>query len=810
MNISEQMQFIWSVIELLRGEYPQSQYGSIVLAFTVLRRLGYTSTLNFDGVLTDPEHIADKLVDHIKVLPHDVRDVMEGFRFEQQLEQLRSRDTLHRVVQAFAAVDLHPDRVTNVEMGDIFDALIQTVAEQSKESRGERYTPRDVSRLLVNLLFAGDNDALRAPGVARTIFDPACGTGGTLSIAEEHIAELSPETEIEVFGQDINSESYTICKASRLVKARQADNIKLGNSLTDDQHSQLKVDYVVSNPPFGLDWIRSELSVRHEHETMGLAGRFGPGLPRKSDSTLLFLLHMLSKMKPLEQGGARLVFLTAGSSLWTGDAESGESNIRRHLIERDMLEGIVALPPGLLPHTAIPSYVWVVTNRKQESRRGHVRLIDGSGFFEPGPQQRGRRQFGAGQINDLLRLFTDGTDSPLVRIFQNDDFGYVQIHIEESVQQGTSPPGLKPTVVELPLSTDPETYLSTEVLPHRPTAKIKRSSIGYAIQRIAHLGFELSRALTTVEQRYPTFKLRPLHQVCLDIQRRSARGPERKGVPPDALSMISGLREIRIVPDESVVSADYLAMFFSTELGKKLISALSTGTLRTGIYAKDLEKLPIPVPTVDEQRAVLDAKRRIDELAALLRRVEDELAANPENIPEVNQRVVPMLQALGQLSAADEVRELIRGGESKSLEFKQTLSLDVRKQPQSKEAYIEEAALKTIVAFLNSDGGDLLVGVSDGGELLGLGAEIERLHQSNTDKFLLHLKNLLRRIGEQHYPLINQRLVVVAGAQILWVRCAPAARPVFLDDEAFFVRTNPATDKLTGRKMFEYIKNRFG
>jgi len=807
MSISETAQLVWSVSELLRGEYPLSEHGSIVLAFTVLRRFGYMSTPSFDAVLTDPEHVNDRLVDYIKALPHDVRDVMKGFRFEQQLEQLRSRDTLRRVVQAFAAVDLHPDRVTNVEMGDIFDTLIQTVAEQSKESRGEHHTPRDVSWLLVNLLFAGDSDALRTPGVAHTIFDPACGTGGTLSIAEEHIAELIPENEIEVFGQDINSESYTICKASRLVKARQTDNIKLGNSLTDDQHRHLKADYVVSNPPFGLNWSRSELSVRHEYETMGFAGRFGPGLPRKSDSTLLFLLHMLSKMKPLEQGGARLVFLTAGSSLWTGDAESGESNIRRHLIERDMLEGIVALPPGLLPHTAIPSYVWVVTNRKQESRRGHVRLIDGSGFFEPAPQQRGRRRIGAGQINELLRLFTDGTDSPLVRIFQNDDFGYVQVHTEESVQPGTSPPGLKTTVIELPLSSNPETYFRTEILPHRPTAKIKRSSIGYAIQRIAHLGFELSRALATVEQRYRTCKLRPLHQVCLNIQRRSARGSELETTSPDALSTISALREIRIVPDESVVSADYLAMFFSTELGKKLISALSTGTLQPGIYAKDLEKLPIPVPTVGEQRAVLDAKRRIDELATLLRRVEDELAANPENIPEVNQRVVLMLQALGQLSDADEVRELIRGGESKILEFKQTLSLDVRKQ--SKEGHIEEAILKTIVAFLNSDGGDLLVGVSDGGELLGLGAEIERFHQSNTDKFLLHLKNLLKRIGEQHYPLINQRLVVVADAQVLWVRCAPSKRPVFLDDEVFYVRTNPATDKLTGRKMMEYIKNRF-
>jgi len=269
MNTSEKVQLIWSVTKLLRSEYPQSQLGPIVLAFTVLRRLGYTSTPNFDAVLTHPEHIDDRLVDYIKVLPHDVRDVMECFRFEQQLKQLRRYDMLHCVVQAFAAVDLHPDRVTSVEMGDIFDALVQKVVEQSTESGGEHHTPSGVSRLMVNLLLTGDSDALRAPGITRTIFDPACGTGGTLSIAEEHIAELSPGTETEVFGQDINSESYAICKASRLVKARQFDNIKLGDSLTDDQHSHLKGDYIVSSPPFGRNWSRSESSVWHEHETMG-------------------------------------------------------------------------------------------------------------------------------------------------------------------------------------------------------------------------------------------------------------------------------------------------------------------------------------------------------------------------------------------------------------------------------------------------------------------------------------------------------------------------------------------------------------
>jgi hypothetical protein len=691
-------------------------------------------------------------------------------------------------------------------MGNIFDALVQKAAEHSNEAAGEHYTPHGVSRLMATLLFAGDRDAVRAAGRAPSILDPACGTGGTLSTAEECLAEMNPSTEIEFFGQEISAEHHAICQASRLMRGRQAHNIRVGNSLTDDQHPQLKVDYVIAHPPFGLSWSRYEPIVRREHETMGFTGRFGPGLPRRSDSSLLFLLHMLSKMKPAEEGGARTVFLSAGSSLWSGDAESGESNIRRYLFEHDMLEGIIALPPSIFPHTTIPAYIWVVTNRKRESRLGQVKVIDGSGFFEPTASSRGRRRLGSEQVNELVRLFTEDVDSPLARTFRNDDFGYVRVHVEEGEQQGTGPRRTRPTALELPLRADPEAHLRTEA--HQTAATIRRQSVGYAIQRIAHLGFELSRALATVEQRYRTCHLRPLQQICLEVKPRPVRGPKGEPTLRDALSTVPGLREVQIVPDESAVLADYLAMFFSTELGKKLISALSEGTIRPGVHAKDLEKLPIPVPTLDEQRAVLDTKRRIDELALALKRVEDELAANPENIPEVNQRIVPMLQTFGQLSEADEIRQLIRGGESKRVEFKQTLSLDVRKQ--TKEWAIEEASLKTIVAFLNSDGGDLLVGVSDDGKLLGLGAEIDRFHRSDSDRFLLHLRNLLGKIGEQHYPLINQRLIAVAGAQILWVRCAPSAQPAYLEDEHFYVRTNPATDKLVGRKMTEYIKARFG
>ena len=469
-RFSEKVSFIWSVADLLRGDYKQSEYGRVILPFTVIRRLDQvlgptreavrkaaekhadappalrermllrasgqsfynTSKLDFPGLLHDSAHIAEHLVRYIKGFSANARDIVDHFRFDAQIERLAGSNLLFLIVQKFAAVDLHPERVSNLEMGYIFEELIRKFAEQSNETAGEHFTPREVIRLMVNLLFIEDDDALSTPGIVRTMYDPACGTGGMLSIAEEYLHELHPQTRLKVFGQEINDESYAICKADMLIKGQDADQIKRGNSFSEDGHPALKADYLLSNPPFGVDWTKAEKAIVKEHEQLGHAGRFGPGLPRKTDGSLLFLLHMLSKMKPVSDGGSRLAIVFNGSPLFTGSAGSGESEIRRYLLENDLLEAIVALPDQMFYNTGINTYIWVVTNRKPLHRRGKVQLINGVTYFQKMRKSLGdkRKELGPDHIDHLTRLFERFHAGSDAKKFDNEDFGYQQITVE--------------------------------------------------------------------------------------------------------------------------------------------------------------------------------------------------------------------------------------------------------------------------------------------------------------------------------------------------------------------------------------------
>ena len=415
-RFSEHVSFIWSVADLLRGDYKQSEYGRVILPFTVLRRLDQvleptrdavrqaaesfadspealrermllkasgesfynTSKLDFARLLDDPQHIAENLVGYVNGFSPNARDIVEHFRFETQIERLNRSNLLFLIVQKFAAVDLHPDRVSNLEMGYIFEELIRKFAEQSNETAGEHFTPREVIRLMVNLLFVEDDEALRKPGIVRTMYDPACGTGGMLSVAEEYLAELNPQARLQVFGQELNPESYAICKADMLIKGQDISNIKLGNTLSNDQLRGEQFDYCLSNPPFGVDWKKVEKTIKDEHLHQGFDGRFGPGLPRVSDGSLLFLLHLISKMRNPSQDtpGSRIGIILNGSPLFTGGAGSGESEIRRHILEQDLLDAIIALPTDMFYNTGIATYIWVLSNHKPAERKGKVLLIN--------------------------------------------------------------------------------------------------------------------------------------------------------------------------------------------------------------------------------------------------------------------------------------------------------------------------------------------------------------------------------------------------------------------------------------------------
>jgi type I restriction enzyme M protein len=473
-RFGEKVSFVWAVADLLRGSFKAYEYGKVILPFTVLRRLDQvlastrdavwaaddkyakspervrermllkasghnfynTSKLDFAKLLTDPAHVAKNLGAYISGFSQNARDIVEKFALDPLIDKLDGADLLYLVLQKFNQIDLHPDAVSNLEMGYVFEELIRRFAEQSNETAGEHFTPREVIRLMVNLLFVEDDDALRRKGVVRTMYDPACGTGGMLSVAQEYLGELNPDATLQVYGQELNPETYAVCKADTLIKGQQADQIRFGNSFSEDGHPDLKTDYLISNPPFGVEWTKAKRVVENERAELGHAGRFGPGLPRKNDGSLLFLLHMLSKMRPPEKGGSRLAVVFNGSPLFTGTAGSGESEIRRYLLENDLLEAIVALPGFLFYNTGINTYLWIVTNRKPEERRGRVQLVSGVDFFRPMRRSLGekRRELSPQHIEDLTRLFATVEEGPHVKIFDNEDFGYQRITVERPLR----------------------------------------------------------------------------------------------------------------------------------------------------------------------------------------------------------------------------------------------------------------------------------------------------------------------------------------------------------------------------------------
>ena len=462
MNVrthTELANFIWSICNLLRGPYKRNEYRKVILPLTVLRRFdcvlagtqeavlaadrGYagdsenvrrrlleeaagrpfynTSPLSFARLLNDPNQIAQNLSRYINTFSPNVREIMQRFGFEEQIARMDERNLLFEVVQAFANVDLSPERVDNVQMGYVFEELIRIGAEQANEEAGEHFTPREVIRLMVSLLLSPEPD-LGKGHVVKTIYDPACGTGGMLSVSEDYLREHNREANPILYGQDWNDDAWAVCRSDMLLKGENADNIVHGDTFREDGYARMDdgrrwtFDYMLANPPFGVEWKQQKQFIERERDTFGFEGRFGAGTPRINDGSLLFLQHMLSKMQPVAgdgSGGSRIAIVFNGSPLFTGDAGGGESEIRRWIIEHDWLEAIVALPDQLFYNTGISTYVWVLTNRKEPRRRGTVQLIDGRQFFVRMRKSLGnkRNELSSAQIDDLTRIhgaFGDG------------------------------------------------------------------------------------------------------------------------------------------------------------------------------------------------------------------------------------------------------------------------------------------------------------------------------------------------------------------------------------------------------------------
>ncbi|OOG47662.1 class I SAM-dependent DNA methyltransferase [Rhodanobacter sp. C01] len=595
MNQASLSALIWSVADLLRGDYKQSEYGRVILPFTVLRRLDCVleptkkavlaefeaktkaglnpepfllrkagnksffnaSPLDLPRLLGDQDHIRQNLYAYVQGFSPEARDIFERFDFYTQVERLAKADLLFLVTEKFANIDLHPDTVDNAQMGLVFEELIRKFAEISNETAGEHFTPREVIRLMVNLIFIEDDDVL-APGnaVVRTIYDPTAGTGGMLSVSAEHLLLHNPDARLTLYGQELNDESYAICKADMLIRGQDVGNMVAGNTLSEDGHSGRKFDYMLSNPPFGVEWKKVEKVVRKEHEEKGFDGRFGPGLPRVSDGSMLFLMHLIAKMRPAVDGGSRFGIVLNGSPLFTGGAGSGESEIRRYVLENDLVEAIIGLPTDMFYNTGIATYVWIISNKKPADRKGYLQLIDAGSFWQKMRKSLGskRKQMSDEHIATITRLFGDFAEAeqatvfdaagkevsrqviaaaefapeppeggkvkiaPIARIFKNEDFGYTTLTVERPLRddQGKLVLGQKGKLKgkpqpdsslrdteNVPLGEDIKAYFKREVLPHASDAWIDeaKSKVGYEIPFNRHFYvFEPPRDLHTIDE----------------------------------------------------------------------------------------------------------------------------------------------------------------------------------------------------------------------------------------------------------------------------------------------------------------------
>ena len=532
-NISEKAALIWAIADKLTGVYKPHEYGEVILPLTVIRRFdciladtreavrnkyasvkalpmrdvllrkvsGHafynTSNYDFEKLLDDPDNIEKNFHDYLNGFSENVRDIIEKFKFDGHISTMANKDILYIVLKEFTSpnANLHPSVISNLEMGYIFEEIIRRFSEAHNEDAGQHYTPREVIKLMVNILFYDDNDVLSGNNVAKTIYDPACGTGGMLSVAEEYMHQMNASTEIMAFGQEINDQTFAICKADMLIKGDNAEFIKDGNTLTDDQFADQKFDYVLSNPPFGREWKNEKAKVTAEAKR-GFAGRFGVGLPAASDGQMLFLLTAISKMKEPKEGGSRIAIIHNGSPLFTGDAGSGPSDIRKHILENDLLEAIVALPNDIFYNTGIATYIWVLSNKKAGTKRaGKVQLIDANGLFEKRRKALGNKRNDIPQsaIEEITQIYGDFKTNAISKIFDNEDFGYTKITVERPLRDAKGELVLKAgkkqadtslrDTESVPLKEDIKEYFKREVLPFAPDAWIDKNKdkVGYEI-----------------------------------------------------------------------------------------------------------------------------------------------------------------------------------------------------------------------------------------------------------------------------------------------------------------------------------------
>ncbi|MDR0816722.1 MAG: type I restriction-modification system subunit M [Desulfovibrio sp.] len=528
-NINEKANLIWAIADKLTGVYKPHEYGEVILPLTVIRRFdcvladtrdavrakdaeakhvamkdvllrkasGFSfynvSKFTFEKLLDDPNNIEANFRDYLAGFSQNVRDIIEKFKFDGHISTMAVKDILYIVLKEFTQpwANFHPDKISNLEMGYVFEEIIRRFSEAHNEDAGQHYTPREVIELMVNILFLDDNAILSGANIAKTLYDPACGTGGMLSVAEDYLRRLNAGAELLCFGQELNDQTFAICKADMLIKGSNADYIKDGNTLSDDKFAGRGFDYILSNPPFGREW-KNEKGAVEKESRLGFAGRFGAGLPSASDGQMLFLQTAVAKMK---SGGSRVAIIHNGSPLFTGDAGSGPSEIRKYILEKDLLEAVIALPNDIFYNTGIATYIWVLSNKKPAARKGKVQLINANGLYEKRRKALGskRNDIPQSAVDEITRVYGAFQENEISKIFDTEDFGFSKITVERPLRDAHGNPilkkgkpqpdtGLRDTE-NVPLKEDIGEYFKREVLPFAPDAWIDESKIkvGYEI-----------------------------------------------------------------------------------------------------------------------------------------------------------------------------------------------------------------------------------------------------------------------------------------------------------------------------------------
>jgi len=814
---------LFEVAGLLRGRYSRFEYLKILLPFIVLRRTDYHLTANdtFKESISNPSCALDKLEEHLNSLPDSIHDtLLNRFDFANKIKELDSANLLHAVISHISKIDLDPKKIPNPEMGLIFEEIVNIFSKQNDGVIEEYFTPRAINRLLITLLFSQNAELSEDKNITKDIYDPACGIGGALSCAKEFLEEQNPNVKLNVYGQEINSETFGMCILDLAVRGMSTQNISCGNTFIEDAFPDKTFDFILSTPPFGLNWKNIKGYVEDEHKSQGQSGRFGAGLPRVSDGSLLFVQHMISKFK-LNGGTSRIAVLLSGTPLLTGHAGTGESEIRKWIIENDWLEAIIALPQNILPHTAISTYIWIITNNKSPERKGKVQLIDAVDFYTSNIEKRGEgfNKLSQNHIDKIVKIYLEFEETEICKIYNNEDFGHVRISIETPKTREYELVSLKEDIQE---------YFKREVLPYSPKAKMDESKnkVGYELPLDfrSFTQFKILRKMEKLKTQYKDFESYKLKHISKNIFAIKSGEQHIKAensiyIPSIGNSkVISNIDEAsikhhnyyQVVLEERYVLAEYLQQFFVSELGKSVLESLETSTFIPKLNKRDIGDAIVAICSIEEQESIISTVSKLDKLNKKIGEFSEELSLNPSSSIALQEQLDSMLDSLDLLSDADKIQAMVREGETKTIEFKQTLCMDVK--TNKKEKYIGLAVLKTVAAFLNTEGGDLLIGVSDDGEILGTSEEIEKFFK-NQDKYLLHFKSLLKdKIGAEFYDFVDYGFLKFKNTKVLRVQCRPANKPCFISNdnkEEFYVRTNPSTDKLDGRKLLEYVSTHF-